>query len=157
MKCVVLSDSHGNWKYMYQAVEREEPDQILHLGDVVRDVPCLREAFPHIPIAQVLGNCDLYSGSDLPEERELTLEGKRIWLLHGHTYGVKSGTGLVRGEARSRGADVVCFGHTHRPLCERDGSLWLLNPGTCQGAPAASYGVIEVENGVLTCRVERLR
>lgn len=157
MKCVVLSDSHGNWEYMRQAVEREQPDQILHLGDVIRDVPKLAAVIPDIPIAQVLGNCDLYSGSDLPEERELLLEGKRIWMVHGHTWWVKSGTRLLAEEARTRGVDVVCFGHTHKSLCDRDGSLWILNPGTCQGNPSATYGVIEIEDGRVTCRVERLR
>lgn len=157
MKILVLSDSHGVVEYMKQAVERERPDQIFHLGDVVRDVTGLVPLIPDIPIAQVLGNCDLGRGYDLPEERELFIGGKRIWLLHGHTYWVKSGPGMVAREARTRGVDLVCFGHTHSPLCDRDGRLWLLNPGTCQGVPAATYGVIEMENGRLDCRVERLR
>lgn len=157
MKCLVLSDSHGVGKYMAEAVRRERPDQILHLGDVIGDVPPLAREFPDIPIAQVLGNCDLGRGSDLPEERELLLEGRRIWMLHGHTYWVKSGPGLVVDEAQTRGADVVCFGHTHQPLSYREGSLWVLNPGTCQGYPSATYGVIEISPGGVKCRVEKLR
>lgn len=157
MKCLVLSDSHGVGKYMAEAVRRETPGQILHLGDVVGDVSPLARAFPEIPIAQVLGNCDLGRGADLPEERELLLEGKRIWMLHGHTYWVKSGPGLVVNEALTRGTDVVCFGHTHQPLCYREGSLWVLNPGACGGSLSVTYGVIEIGADGVTCRVEKLR
>ena len=33
--------------------------------------------------------------------------------------------------AAAKGAQVACFGHTHKPFCEyRDGVL-LINPGTC--------------------------
>ena len=37
MKLLVLSDSHKRMQYMYQAVEREKPDLIIHLGDHDRD------------------------------------------------------------------------------------------------------------------------
>lgn len=33
MNILVLSDSHGNISNMEEAVEREKPDMILHLGD----------------------------------------------------------------------------------------------------------------------------
>ena len=33
MKLLVMSDSHGNVANMLQAVQRENPDRILHLGD----------------------------------------------------------------------------------------------------------------------------
>jgi predicted phosphodiesterase len=59
-------------------------------------------------------------------------------------------------EAHVRGADVVCFGHTHSPLCQQDGRLWVLNPGACGGSVRVTYGVIEVVGGHLRCRVEEL-
>ena len=34
MKAVVFSDSHGDTAAMREALEREAPDQILHLGDL---------------------------------------------------------------------------------------------------------------------------
>jgi len=37
MNILVLSDSHGNISNMEEAVEREKPDMILHLGDCWRD------------------------------------------------------------------------------------------------------------------------
>ena len=152
MKWLVFSDSHGNIDYMAQAVEKEKPDRVLHLGDMVRDAAKLRERFPSLLMEQVKGNCDGWS-SDEPEEKEVFLGQKRVWMLHGHTYQVKYGTGMLISEARARGVDVVVFGHTHNPLCDWDG-LWVMNPGTVSGLPQATYGVIELVDGKLTCRVE---
>ena len=47
MNILVLSDSHGNISNMEEAVEREKPDMILHLGDCWRDAERLAErTFP---------------------------------------------------------------------------------------------------------------
>lgn len=52
------------------------------------------------------------------------------------------------------GADVLLYGHTHRAVCQQEGSVLLLNPGTVGGKWArATYGVIEIENGVITPRI----
>lgn len=153
MKWLVFSDSHGRLDYMRQAVETEKPDKVLHLGDVVRDARELHRDFPNLELEIVRGNCDGYTGdSEEPEELETFMGGKRIWMLHGHTYQVKLGIGALTSEARARGVDVVLFGHTHEPLCFLEGSLWVMNPGTVRGIPRATYGIIEVENGSIKCR-----
>lgn len=158
MKCLVFSDSHGHLEYMKRAVEEEKPDRVLHLGDVVRDARGLHKAFPDLPMDWVRGNCDGYAGdTDDPEEKEVFFAGRRLWMLHGHTYGVKMGTGMLTEAARSRGVDVVLFGHTHTPLCDRSGSLWIVNPGTVSGLPQATYAVIEDIDGRFDCRVVECR
>jgi hypothetical protein len=141
---------------MRQAILQERPDGVLHLGDVVRDALRLQEDFPDLPMEQIRGNCDM-GVSDIPEEKEIFLGGKRIWMLHGHTYWVKMGLNLLTAEAQTRGVDVVTFGHTHQPLCDRNGPLWILNPGTVQGYPGATCGVIEIKDGKLSCRTLSLR
>ena len=88
MKLLVFSDSHGNLENMVRTVERERPHMILHLGDGWRDARQLRDRFPEIPLYQVPGNCDFRSAE--PPEQLLTVQGKRIFLCHGHTYGVKT-------------------------------------------------------------------
>lgn len=160
MKWLVFSDSHGELSYMKAAIEREKPDRILHLGDVIRDAERLAEWLqkdrPGVAVEMVRGNCDGWYG-DAPEEKELFFGTKRVWMLHGHAYGVKMGDGMLVSEARSRGADVVLYGHTHVPKCEWNG-LWVMNPGTSRGCPQATYGVIETkEDGSLNCRVEEIR
>ena len=154
MKWLVFSDSHGNLDYMKKAVEQEKPDKVLHLGDMVRDARRLQECFPQLEMELVAGNCDGYSGDDsVSEERELFMGDKRILMCHGHTYQVKLGIGMLTGEGRARGADAVLFGHTHEPLCSLEGTMWVMNPGTCNGMPRATYGIMELENGKLTCRM----
>ena len=87
MKILVFSDSHGNLDNMIRAVAQEAPDQIFHLGDGWRDAQRLHARFPQLPFCHVPGNCDLQPGT--PAERLLEIQGKRILLCHGHTYGVK--------------------------------------------------------------------
>lgn len=158
MKWLVFSDSHGKLEYMKSAVEFEQPDKVLHLGDVLRDARNLRECFPELEMECVVGNCDGYNGDDsAPEEKELFMGDRRLLICHGHTYQVKLGIGMLTGEARGRGVDVVLFGHTHEPLCLLEGNLWVMNPGTVSGMPRATYGVIELENGKLTCRTADAR
>ena len=155
MKWLVFSDSHGRWEYMKQAVEEQKPDGVIHLGDVCRDMGRLVQMFPDLPVEMVRGNCD--GSIDVPAEREIFLGGKRLWLLHGDAYHVKFGTGMLVSEAQARGVDAVLFGHTHRPLCSREGRLWVLNPGTVKGEPRATCGVVELEGKELYCRTLVLR
>lgn len=153
MKVVVFSDSHGNVSNMVEAVRKEQPNYIFHLGDVIRDGEKLGGFCPNIPIERVCGNCDSFCNVDVPVERLLDLSGKRILLLHGHTVHVKSG--LEDGERRAHilKADIFLYGHTHVPYCSYDGTLWTMNPGSSRDG---RYGIIEIEGDRCTCRCEKL-
>lgn len=155
MKWLVVSDSHGNLDNMKKAVEQEQPDRILHLGDMVRDAERLQEQYPAIPVEMVRGNCDMGYG-DAPEERELSLGGKKIWMAHGHRWHVKLGIGAFAYEARARQVAVALFGHTHEATCFREGDMWVMNPGTASGYPRATYGIMEEQNGEISCRLEQV-
>ena len=54
MRILVLSDSHGAVEACRLAVEQSAPDQILHLGDCVRDAERLHALFPAIAAGGVL-------------------------------------------------------------------------------------------------------
>lgn len=125
---LVFSDSHGRVQPMLDAVERYRPDVAFHLGDVVRDAEELRRACPRLTLYQVRGNCD-YGAVDCQTEGVARLEGKTIFYLHGHTRQVKSGIDLAVAAARTAGADILLFGHTHRSLCQRYGEVLAVNPG----------------------------
>ena len=43
MKLLILSDSHREMKYMCDAVRRERPDAVIHLGDLVPDADRLAQ------------------------------------------------------------------------------------------------------------------
>lgn len=152
-KILVLSDSHRDMTNMHQAVLHEEPDLILHLGDHYQDAKLLQSEFPEIPLEAVRGNCD---GGSRPLQKLLTVEGKRIFLCHGHTYHVKSSLLTLEYAAREQEADAALFGHTHVNFLEERDGLILMNPGSI-GAPrdfrGPSYGLLLIEDGQIFPRL----
>lgn len=154
MKILVLSDSHRAQKPMLDAVRRERPDAIIHLGDHSSDAQELAAEFPLLPLCRIRGNCDLFE-EDVPESVLMNWEGVRIFATHGHRYGVKSGLLRLHYAAMEKEAVVTLFGHTHIPHCEESEGVWLMNPGAC-GRSCPSYGIIEIKNGLPYCHVEEL-
>ena len=98
-----------------------------------------------LPMEGVPGNCD-YGSCDQPE-RLIELGGVRILMLHGHTRGVKSDVMRAVWAARECGAQVLLFGHTHRPLVDNDGALLVLNPGAAGDPLHPTCGILTIENG----------
>ena len=58
MKILVFSDSHRSRSGMYKAIDAHNPDQILHLGDLVEDAEEVTYLYPTLPVCMVPGNCD---------------------------------------------------------------------------------------------------
>ena len=73
----------------------------------------------------------------------------RAYLTHGHHYYISVGTEMLKSEAKARGFDIVFFGHTHKPLIERDENLLIINPGSIsyprQEGRRNSYVIMEVD------------
>ena len=62
-------------------------------------------------------------------------------------------TPLVKvNNTKDYGAEVVLFGHTHKALCDRDGPVWIVNPGSIGASPQGTYAVMEERRGELYCR-----
>lgn len=53
MKIAVFSDTHGLAQGMIDAVREYRPDQVIHLGDGMRDAERLMREFPEIPVCTV--------------------------------------------------------------------------------------------------------
>lgn len=145
MKILVFSDSHGNCSNMIQAAEQEAPCMIFHLGDGWRDAQRLHQRFPDTPLYQVPGNCDFRSTE--PPEQLLTIQGSRILLCHGHTYGVKQSLLAAGYAAEEKNLDVFLFGHTHRPLVDMRGKTLFLNPGSIGDYARPFYGLLTISGG----------
>ena len=112
MKIVVISDSHGRMLDVYDAVERECPDAVIHLGDCYEDACELRHSYPDLPVYAVLGNNDW--GADVPLQSVVTLEGVRIYLTHGHRDGACfSSPGNVPAHAAEQDCHLALFGRSH--------------------------------------------
>ena len=72
-------------------------------------------------------------------------------MTHGHYYGVSMDVYGVVDEARSRGCEIVMFGHTHKPMAEQRNGIWVINPGSLsyprQEGRMPSYAVMEIARG----------
>jgi putative phosphoesterase len=118
----LISDTHGLVRpEIFAALAGVE--LILHAGDV-GGAGVLTEIGALAPVYAVYGNTDAPGGS-LPAELDLDLGGLSIHVSHGHELGSPTPARLL---ARSK-ADVIVFGHTHKPLVERDGARLVVNPG----------------------------
>ena len=147
MKVLIVSNTHGREQNLAEALEQTGPiDQLIHLGDVEGGAEHIRELAGDAPAAIIAGNNDFFC--DLPNERIFTLGGHRIFMTHGHGYFVHSGTLYLKREARKKGADIVMFGHTHKPYMEEDNELLVLNPGSLslprQEGHRPTYIVMEI-------------
>ena len=147
MKVLIVSDTHGREQNLAEALEQTGPiDQLIHLGDVEGGAEHNRELAGDAPAAIIAGNNDFFC--DLPNERIFTIGGHRIFMTHGHGYFVHSGTLYLKREARKKGADIVMFGHTHKPYMEEDNELLVLNPGSLslprQEGHRPTYIVMEI-------------
>ncbi len=149
MRVLIVSDTHRSLRNLEQVIEREKPvDMLIHLGDVEGAEDYIK-ALVDCPVHMVGGNNDFFS--DLPREEEFAAEGRRIFITHGHYYYVSMDEEKLKEAARRRGADIVMYGHTHRPCCHEDQGMFILNPGSIayprQMGRQASYIVMELLEG----------
>ena len=149
MKAIIFSDSHRCFNPMMKAVEAEgNVDMIIHAGDVLADVEDLQILYHNINIVFVKGNNDIWDRT-APEDRFFEFGGVKIFLTHGHNYGVKYSPAKVMKTGMEMGADLCIFGHTHKVCHEKVGKVTLFNPGSA----VSHYGVLEAENGEFTLKV----
>jgi putative phosphoesterase len=110
-------------------LRNERVDRILHCGDMTDELAIdLLEAIA--PVDAVAGNNDGLAIRDrFGRKKILTLDGVKVGLIHGDAG--KHAAPRNAFEAFSdEGVDVICFGHSHRPLRETRGDVLLLNPGS---------------------------
>jgi putative phosphoesterase len=123
MEIGLISDTHG--------LVRPESldalanvDLILHAGDVGGGhvLDALRSI---APVRAVNGNTDLFGTPELVGRLDLELGGVTVHVSHGHELGSPTPVRLVQ----RYDADVIVYGHTHRPVIERIGRQLIVNPG----------------------------
>lgn len=126
----VVSDTHGQEDTGLRDRTEEavtSADFVLHAGDFVTEavLDAFEEAANHL--YGVYGNVDDEAvRARLPRAQAVTVDGFRIALVH-----TVDGGGTALGMfGREWEADVVVFGHSHRPGYEWTGERGLLNPGS---------------------------
>ena len=160
-KILIASDIHGSAWYcrkLLQALEREETERMLLLGDILyhgprNDLP--REYAPKDVIAMlnplkerivsVRGNCEAEVDQmvlDFPVLADYCLMpvgDHMMFCTHGHIYNEEHLPPMMPG-------DILLYGHTHVPRAEKVLDKWMLNPGSVsipKGGSVPSYAVLE--------------
>lgn len=122
---------------------------ILHCGDMT-DLLAVDLLSAIAPVDGVAGNND---GDEIRErfgrKKIVTLDGVRVGLVHGDSGAYAAPRNAVEAFAPAD-VDVICFGHSHRPLREHLGAVLLLNPGSPTDKrmnPRYSYATMRLDAG----------
>ncbi|NLO48074.1 MAG: metallophosphoesterase [Clostridiales bacterium] len=152
MKILVFSDSHGERELMKSLIIAQNPDMVLHLGDYIADMTAIKGQFKAIDIRGVRGNCD--GKTNAADSLYFNIEGKNIFMTHGHDYQVKIGYKRIFTAASEKNADILLFGHTHKALRDMAGGIQILNPGSIGKGRRRSYGIIEIDCGDIKTQIQ---
>ena len=161
MKLVIASDIHGSafWcKKLLDLVEKEQPDKLVLLGDILyhgprNDLPrdyAPKQVIPMLSkwkekILCVRGNCEAeVDQMVLPfpcMADYAVLEGeKTLYLTHGHLWNPENLPPLAPGS-------IFLYGHTHVKKDEQAGQIRCLNPGSVSIPKDGSHSSMVYENG----------
>ena len=143
MRVLVLSDSHGDVYKLRRAIDSQPTAKlIVFLGDGEYDIDSVE---CRVPVIKVRGNCDF--GSSLPLNFTDEVCCKKIYCTHGFRENVKYTTENLISAAKSHGAHIALYGHTHVPVTSYDGGLYLVNPGSVR---EGSFAVIDItDSGIM--------
>lgn len=128
MKAIIASDTHGYFAPLSNYIlENNDVDLLIHAGDGVEDVKTIHME-TNIPFYVVRGNNDY--NPEIPLDRLIEVEGIKIFLAHGHTYGVDYSYDEIIDRAKDLKADIVVFGHIHTYYNKDHDGILVLNPGS---------------------------
>lgn len=135
----VISDTHGLLRP--EAIKAlEGSDFIIHAGDV-GDPAILTELKRIAPVTAVRGNIDTEAwAKKLPEAATLEVGGLVLLTIHN----------VEHLRIHSQRADVVVFGHSHKPHNEFHDETLFFNPGSAgprRFKLPISVGRLTIENG----------
>ena len=146
-RIMIVSDTHKRHGNLAEALYNEgKIDMLIHLGDIEGEEDIITE-LAGCKVLMVPGNNDYYARYD--KEIETKIGKYKVLLTHGHYYYVSMDVDTIIEEARSRNADIVMFGHTHKPYFSQKDGLTVLNPGSLsyprQDGRKPSYMVMEID------------
>ena len=144
----IIADTHGTLRREVFDVFAGV-DHILHGGDI-GSADLLIELEALAPVTAVYGNTDGFEiRQRCPRVATLELDGLYITVTHGHQFGAPKPDVLHREFPE---ADVIVYGHTHRPLLELvDKTVTIMNPGSAgprRFDVLPSVGIMELEVGL---------
>lgn len=172
MKFLIASDIHGSayWaERLMSAIEEEQPDRIILLGDLLyhgprndlprdyapkRVIPLLNDLAKSGRVIAVRGNCEAEVDQMVLEfpcmsDSALVMDsdGRELFCTHGHVFGAGMHNSVDNAPVLPAGSALV-YGHTHIKVNEerqKHPGLWLFNPGSVSIPKDGthSYGIYE--------------
>ena len=128
MRVLIVSDTHGKNGNLEKVLRLVAPlDLVFHLGDLEGSEGYIENIAP-CPVHMVSGNNDFFTS--VPAEKIVVIGRHKIFMSHGHRYGVSFDMVRIKEVAREHGCDVVFFGHTHRPVIDQEDDVIAVNPGS---------------------------
>lgn len=181
-RVLVMSDTHGSYEQTESILRvfGEDCDALVFTGDGVHDViQCMQNAvedenlqlvLPSV-IGMVRGNGDeetyffstenddnkTMASVQVPDRQMMRIAGRTIFFVHGHRHGVDVGLETLNTAAEVMDADMVFYGHTHRPFWEETEASLFLNPGSCvrpRGGFPPSFAVVSFPGAAERYKVE---
>ena len=131
---LIISDTHHDITLMEELIKKYKGYIVIHCGDYCVN----RKILDKYNINYVDGNCDIHSDK---EDLLLEIDGKKIFVTHGHKYKVKLGVMNLYYKAMELGCDYVFYGHTHIRACFKENGIIFINPGSLKYG--REYCVIE--------------
>ena len=143
MKLLILSDIHGSYHYAKEIKtinERENPDQIILLGDLYYHGPRngLTDEYDPMKVAGILndlkdkiravrGNCDaevdeMISDFKIEQNIEEQINDKHVYFTHGHIYNMNN--------IPNNNIQILFYGHFHTGFIEEKNGIIFANPGS---------------------------
>ena len=172
MKILIASDIHGSafWaERLMTAIETEQPDRIVLLGDLLyhgprndlprdyapkRVIPLLNSLAEKGNLVAVRGNCEaevdqmVLGFPCMADYVELVDEdGRALFCTHGHVHGAGFHNSVNNLPALPEGSALL-YGHTHVKVsepCPDAPGVWAFNPGSVSIPKDGthSYGIYE--------------
>lgn len=172
MKFLIASDIHGSayWaERLMSAIEEEQPDRVILLGDLLyhgprNDLPrdyapkrvilLLNDLAKSGRVIAVRGNCEAEVDQMVLEfpcmsDSALVMDsdGRELFCTHGHVFGAGVHNSVDNAPTLPAGSALV-YGHTHIKVNEesqKHPGLWLFNPGSVSIPKDGthSYGIYE--------------
>lgn len=172
MKFLIASDIHGSayWaERLMSAIEEEQPDRVILLGDLLyhgprNDLPrdyapkrvilLLNDLAKSGRVIAVRGNCEAEVDQMVLEfpcmsDSALVMDsdGRELFCTHGHVFGAGMHNSVDSAPVLPAGSALV-YGHTHIKVNEesqKHPGLWLFNPGSVSIPKDGthSYGIYE--------------
>jgi hypothetical protein len=156
LKVGVISDTHIpiNAQKISDEIKSvfKNSDLIIHAGDLI-SLEVIDELKKIAPVAAVCGNMDeLDVKTKLPKKQVIKIDKYRIGLVH-DPGNLKKKKEVLDKYFKGEKLDILIYGHTHMPLCEKHQGIVFFNPGSATDtifAPYKSVGIIFLNNDIKT-------